>query len=509
MPTYAAYLRVSSDEQRERQTIKTQLEVINNYARANNIRIKHVFADDGISGSIPINKRPEGSRLLDKAESRAFDTLLVFRMDRISRDALEMLRTFKHLEQQGVVIKSVTEPFDTTDPAGKLFITVLGGMAQLEKDALKSRSFSGMKRGAGEGRWMGGRAPFGYKIQDGKLVINEVEAKIVREAFEMYLTGSTTQQIADVMNARNIPVPAAWRNLEQGKGARWRDATSHKLLRNESYTGVHRWNKRRTVTEEGERLETVPTSEREQITLRTEAIISTEDFQAVQRRLTSNMKFSRRNGHREYTLRGLVYCGDCGFLCVGGGGEWAAYSCLSSRRRAGVSCARTKIHAEELESQVWDDLVDAARHPENVISVLRSEHRKKKKLSGAKDREAELLRLINGTAEERAKVLRAMRKELISEDEAETQLREIEQEQEALEYEREKVRHLIRSSERLEQSLNNISRALESIRKNAKRATPKQQGEMLRSIIDRIIVSSPANGETELRVEIKYLLPES
>lgn len=507
MPTYACYLRVSSDEQRERQSIKTQLEAVNAYARANNIKLKYTFADDGVSGSVPLAKRPEGSRLIDKAETGAFDTLLVYRTDRISRNTLDMLGTFNRLEELGVTVRSITEPFDTTDPMGKMMVTFLGGMAQANKDMLKKHCYDGMKRGAGEGRWMGGRAPFGYEVQNGKLVINETEARIVREAFEMYLTGSTTQQIADVMNARNIPVPAAWRGL--GNGARWRDSTSHKLLRNEAYMGVHRWNKRRTVIEDGKRVETLPNKERERITLEADAIISPEDFEAVQRRLTSNMKFSPRNAHREYTLRGLVYCGECGFLCAGGGGEYAAYSCSSSRRRANVKCSRPKIYAEALESQVWATMIARASRPQVVINALRKEHKEKRKLTGAKEREAELLSLIKGATEERAKVLRLMRKSSISEEEAETQLREIEQEQESLERERDKVRKLIRSEERLEQSLNNISRALENIRKSAKRATPKQQGELLRSVIDRVIVSSPANGETELQVEIKYLLPES
>jgi len=500
MPIYASYLRVSSEEQRERQSIKTQLEVLNNYARTNNIRLRHVFADDGISGSVPVSNRPDGARLITEAEARTFDTLLVFRLDRLARDTLELLRVIKHLEQHGVTVKSITEPFETSDPVGRMVITMLGGMAQLEKDSFKERSYHGMRRAAREGKWTGGRAPFGYRVENQKLVINEVEAEIVREIFEKYAAGGKSMKIAEALNARGVPVPAAWRGIKRAVGAKWVDTSVQKLLRNETYTGRWQWNKWRTVTKEGRRAGAVAHGEDERVTIRVPAIISDELFHAAQRRLRENLRFSRRNSHRVFVLRRLVRCGVGGLSCDGVGGDrWPAYSCQSRRRRVfseATGCPH--MDANELEQAVWHDLVELSADPTRVIEALREEHEARRGSGEMQRREERLSAMLESKATERQKILRLLRADRISEAEAEEQLAEIERERDALGGELVDVPAALRSAERFEQSIGDIQDALKRLKRNAKKASPEQRAELIRSVVSKITVHH------DLRTEVEY-----
>src|SRR5439155_604499 len=121
----AVYLRVSSDEQRERQTIETQRDFAARYCDLHGIPVHDTYADDGVSGTIPFAQRPDGARLLDDARAGLFDTLLVYKQDRLSRAARITLNAVAELEGLGIQIKSMTEPFDTSTPAGRFIPTML------------------------------------------------------------------------------------------------------------------------------------------------------------------------------------------------------------------------------------------------------------------------------------------------------------------------------------------------------------------------------------------------
>src|SRR5918997_687925 len=87
----ALYLRVSSDEQRERESIRTQQEFFEQYCKLYELEVAETYADDGVSGTIPLHERPEGRRLLEDAQAKKFETLLVYRLDRLGRSLLVTL----------------------------------------------------------------------------------------------------------------------------------------------------------------------------------------------------------------------------------------------------------------------------------------------------------------------------------------------------------------------------------------------------------------------------------
>src|SRR5947208_16626748 len=111
------YLRVSTEEQRERQSIETQREFAQKYCDLHSLQIFGVYSDEGVSGTVPVAARPESSRLLQDARAKKFDQLLVYKLDRLGRDARLILNAVEELSGFGVRVKSMTEEFDTTTAA--------------------------------------------------------------------------------------------------------------------------------------------------------------------------------------------------------------------------------------------------------------------------------------------------------------------------------------------------------------------------------------------------------
>src|SRR5215218_11098927 len=111
----ALYLRVSSDEQRERQTIETQRVFLEQYCRLYELDVVETYADDGVSGTISMHERPEGRRLLEDAQVKKFETLLVYRLDRLGRSLLVIVDAHDRLQVAGASLRSATEPIDTSN----------------------------------------------------------------------------------------------------------------------------------------------------------------------------------------------------------------------------------------------------------------------------------------------------------------------------------------------------------------------------------------------------------
>lgn len=187
----ALYFRVSTDEQKERASIETQREFAAQYCKVHEITVIDSYSDDGVSGTIPVAERPDGSTMLSDARAKKFDTILVYKLDRLARSTLEILKVVETLGRWGIAIKSMTEPFETDSSVGKFLVSMLASVAQLERDAIRDRSGAGMERLARQGRWLGGRPSFGYQVIDGKLAIHPEQAEIVKEIFQMVLSGST------------------------------------------------------------------------------------------------------------------------------------------------------------------------------------------------------------------------------------------------------------------------------------------------------------------------------
>jgi Resolvase, N terminal domain len=108
------------------------------------VRRFKIFGVCSVTRDLPVADRPDGSRLLSDARAKKFDTILVYKLDRLARSTLEILKAVETLGQWDIAIKSMTEPFETDSSVGKFLVSMLASVAQLERDAIRDRSGAGM-----------------------------------------------------------------------------------------------------------------------------------------------------------------------------------------------------------------------------------------------------------------------------------------------------------------------------------------------------------------------------
>src|SRR6266849_619523 len=439
----ALYFRVSTDEQKERASIETQREFAAQYCKVHEITVISSYSDDGISGTIPVAERPDGSRLLSDARAKKFDTILVYKLDRLARSTLEILKVVETLGQWGIAIKSMTEPFETDSSVGKFLVSMLASVAQLERDAIRDRSGAGMERVARLGKWLGGRPSFGYQVIDGKLAIQPEQAEIVKEIFRMFLSGSTQRAIAHHLNAQDVIHPLGLDGA--GVNRLWHEATTSKLLRDTIYAGTFRWRKTTARKRLGRRITFIKAPQSSQISCSVPAIISTEDFEETQRRLEQNLRRSQRNARNFYLLRSLVKCGCCGRTYVGltanNRRRKQYYRCGSHFRKIGVEpCQGKAVRADVLDEKVWEHCAAFISNPAAVLDEVRNTMlASQQDQNDLNERIASLDSMLTGKLSERARVINLVRRGLINDEESEHELTRLQQEVSQLQAERDEL----------------------------------------------------------------------
>jgi DNA invertase Pin-like site-specific DNA recombinase len=193
----ALYLRVSSEEQRERETIDIQREFLEQYHKLYGLKATGVYKDDGVSGTIPLQERPEGRRLLEDAKVDKFGALLVYRLDRLGRSLLVIVDAHDRLQEAGVALQSATEPIDTSTPSGRLIFQMLASFAEFERASIRERTQAGLHRALRNGKHSG-RIPYGYRLSpdESGLEIVEEESLVVRQILANIEGGSTARASA-------------------------------------------------------------------------------------------------------------------------------------------------------------------------------------------------------------------------------------------------------------------------------------------------------------------------
>jgi site-specific DNA recombinase len=444
-PVVAVYLRVSTEEQRERQSISTQREFAERYCSLHQLNVIQVYADDGVSGTIPLESRPEGGRMLKDARSKKFNQILVYKLDRLGRETRLILNGVAELEKDGVRVKSMTEEFDTATSSGRLMLTMLSGFAAHERDVIRERSIAGTNRVAESGAWMGGIVPYGYRKQgeriEGRLVLSETpisgfdqsEVDVVRLIFRMSAADKKScMKIADFLNRSGIPCTSAW-NAQPGsvgkRGRRtsgiWRPSHVRNMIVSSTYMGTHAFGKRTTNPNRKLILREVP------------PIVPEETWKTAQEVLRSNRVICKRNTRTSYLLRGLIKCGLCGLTYSGmtmKAPQRDHYYRCNGRQfarglygTAGKKCPSKNLNGDYIERVVWADIETFLRNPGEILERLR----RRLELDGDDQRRREKdLQRLRGVLErksgERDRILALFRRGRIDETTLDKQMDEIE-----------------------------------------------------------------------------------
>ena len=517
----AGYFRVSTEEQRERSTIQNQLDFYRKYLDLHGLQDAGVYPDDGVSGTIPLEERTQGAKLLADAKSHLFSQVLVYRLDRIGRDPRVILNAVHELQQAGVTVKSMTEPFETGTVYGEFMMSILAGVAGLERGVFLERSALGTARAARDGKWLGGIVPYGYRVDgEGRLEVSEAplegvnmtEAGVVRLIYACVAErGWSTIKVADHLNALGIPTSYGKDGRLVKRGQRkvrtanlWRPGRIRNMVVNPTYRGEHQYGKRTA-------------KKRELIPRLVPAIVDDATWRKAQAVLRSNLIEATRNAKRPYLLRGLVVCGTCGLHYGGtsykgpGGKLKAYYVCGGKTAYRGPlqgRCRNSNVPAEWLEEAVWEDLMGFIRNPGDALRRLREDAGEPKTGDTAAERR-NLESALAGKDVERQRVMSLYRRGFARIGDVEVQLREVEREEKAL---KEELESLVRDeSDRAGQAarFESAEALLDSLRESVTGDVPwEKRRELVKLLVKEIRVSPPADGGRKAVVEATYLFSQ-
>lgn len=226
MKTAVIYCRYSSDSQTE-QSIEGQLRVCEEYAQKNNILILDTYIDRAMTGTN--DNRPDFQRMIKDSSRKEWNFILVYKLDRFSRNKYESAIHKKTLKDNGVKVLSAMENIPDT-PEGIILESLLEGMNVYYSAELSQKVKRGMRETRLKGFYQGGGLPYGYKVVDRKVVIDETKAETVRFMYDSYSKGVTVKTMIAELTAKGILY----------KGKPFAPNTVYGILGNEKYSGSYR-----------------------------------------------------------------------------------------------------------------------------------------------------------------------------------------------------------------------------------------------------------------------------
>ena len=342
----AIYVRVSTDEQaREGLSIDAQIETLTQYCRLYGLEIYNIYKDLGISGKSTAN-RPGLKLLLSDASDGRFNTVLVWKISRMTRSLKDLLDIVDTLEMLGVDFVSCSERLDTSTSVGRMTLQLIGSIAEFERNNI----IENVKLGLEEFARKGGKSTtvLGYDNYNRALIVNDKEATIVQMIYDSYDNGNRSlSQIAKELNAQG---------LKTKRGMYFRSDSITTILRNPVYIGInrHQRNSPKEYCIEGKH----------------EPIISEELWRSVQKKLDENSYKRSSLRSNSSLLRGLVFCPVCKssmniFYISSKKKNYRYYRCSST------SCC-FMVNADKLEDAIYNlvfMIINNASFKEDLLNM--------------------------------------------------------------------------------------------------------------------------------------------
>lgn len=382
------YVRVSTSMQVDGYSLEAQRDRLIKFAEFQGMEVVREYCDAGKSGK-NISGRPEFSQMLqDVAEDRdGVDFVLVFKLSRFGRNAADVLNSLQYIQDFGVNLICVEDGIDSSKDSGKLTITVLSAVAEIERENILVQTMEGRKQKAREGKWNGGQAPFGYDLdsKNGTLTVNQQEAEIVRIIFRKFANeGMGAERICDYLNQHGYSKKKIRKN-ELNYFAR---SFIMKILDNPVYVGKIAYGRSATEKVKGSRdqYRRVKTDEYLVVDGLHEAIIDKELWEAVRiRRKETGVKWNKTHSlEHEHILSGILRCPVCGAGLVGTvrrrknkkSGEYKDdfyYKCLHRKKvdETHFCNFRLVLNQDEVNHQVEDIILDMIASPKFRDHMIR------------------------------------------------------------------------------------------------------------------------------------------
>jgi site-specific DNA recombinase len=345
------YARVSTEDQVEKYGLPVQLHACRDCAASRGLSIIEEICDEGITGTTM--DRPGLGRLRRLVRDGAIDVVLMYDVDRLSRELAHLLILKPELERRAR-LEFVLSKFEDS-PSGRLFFGIRGVIAQYERELTRERTMRGRRERARSGLLVGGRVAYGYRYDAGRLIIEPERAEITREIFRRYSAGRSMREIALWLRSCGAPT---W------SGKQWGHSSVRRILINETYAGTAHFG---THRREGKLLRLREPSER--IVVPVTPLVDRATWDNVQARIAENPKVGRPSD--AYLLRGMLYC-SCGRrMCGERSRKNYAYRCSGrdALRFRGGPC-RGSVPVPKLDTAVWDTISGELMDPAFVRRLV-------------------------------------------------------------------------------------------------------------------------------------------
>ena len=375
----ALYIRVSTLNQVDRDSLKTQEERLKAYCTANGIKEFKIYREAGFSAKD--TKRPAFEDLMRDIKEGKISSVFVIKLDRITRSMDDLLYLTNFFNKYDVKFVSITESIDTSTAMGRAMQYLLGVFAQLEREVTAERVAVDMRHRAIKGKWNGGVVPYGYTTQkfliknynqqgiesskaaeicpeDKKLYVNPEESEIVKWIYATFLNTNSIRRTTILLNARGV---------KTRKRDLWSKTTIHRLLSSPTYVGKIWYGKRKTDPVSGKLIaqekKTWTIAEGEH-----DAIISDDIFEKAKNLLSQNKGKPTKSG-RTYLLSGIIKCGLCGRAMTGHTFKkktspkvYSYYKCYSKLQKGNMACQGLSLPAGELEGFIIKHLKELSKN---------------------------------------------------------------------------------------------------------------------------------------------------
>jgi len=346
------YPRVSTEMQVDGFSLDGQKNNLRRFADREEMEIINIYEDAGKSGK-SIEGRPAFKQmLLDIENGLEIDYVLVYKLSRFGRNAADILNSLEHIQSFGVNLICIEEGIDSSQTSGKLLISVLSAVAEIERENIIEQTMNGRKEKARQGGWNGGFAPYGYFLKDKQLFIQETEADAVRIIFDKFAnTNMGFTKIAKYLNLQGIE------KISRANGSltQWSTHFVRMIIDNPVYCGKIAFGRRAREKVKGTKNEYKQTPQENYILAegQHEAIISEELWNLAheKRELTGVKSPSKIGRDRAHLLSGILKCPKCGGPMYTNKHAWTNkdgtyreiyyYVCSKARAERGKSCDYT------------------------------------------------------------------------------------------------------------------------------------------------------------------------
>jgi len=449
----AIYARVSSEQQREANTIASQTASLLEFAQGHDLEVpkEWVFEDDGYSGATL--ERPGLERVRDLAAEGQIQAVLAYAPDRLSRKYAYQILLIEELARNGVETLFVKAP-QGSSAEDQLLVQFQGMIAEYERAQILERSRRGKRHRAqaGEVSVMSG-APYGYRYvrksdeAPAAYAVLEAESRVVEHIYEMYtVEGLSIGEITRRINAEGIPTRKA--------SARWERSTVWAVLRNSAYRGVACFGKTRASSRTRvirplrRRGVVTPSStagherpREEWIEIPVPALVSEESFARAQELLQQNKIRSRRRTIEPSIVQGLVSCQKCGYAFSRTSTQTSArkihyYKCIGSegwRKLGGPVCDNGRLVRQDLLDQiVWNEVIRLLEDPTLIQQELDRRLTAARASDPAKKREESLRRELAHVGKGIERLLSAYQEALMSIEQLRERMPALRQREQAL-----------------------------------------------------------------------------